>query len=304
MMQPVAKGAHSGKEGSDELRDGPGSTLPAGRRPPRSRPASAHERVYQPAGRSAAPLVRGAGVAAPRPWRRPAAVPDYGSRRSDHPARARGTAGRAGAVPGGPGAAAGGGPPARRKKDPAIIRALEASVAPETAGDRMRGQKWVRSSLRRMSERLRAAGHVASPPTVSRLLKGLDYALHVNAKQVEARATHPDRNAQFAYIDEQRLAFAGRGQPVISVDTKKKELIGAFKNAGRAWSTAAEAVNVHDFPSDALGRAVPYGVYDLQHNRGTVYVGSSGHTAAFTATAIAQWWQTEGQARFPGAARS
>ncbi len=164
----------------------------------------------------------------------------------------------------------------------------------------MRGQKWVRSSLRRLSERLRAAGHVASPPTVSRLLKGLDYALHVNAKQVEARATHPDRNAQFAYIDEQRQAFAGRGQPVISVDTKKKELIGAFKNAGRAWSTAAEAVNVHDFPSDALGRAVPYGVYDLQHNRGTVYVGSSGDTAAFAVTAIAQWWQTEGQARFPG----
>ena len=165
----------------------------------------------------------------------------------------------------------------------------------------MSGQKWVRSSLRSLSERLRAAGHRASPPTVGRLLKGLDYALHVNAKQVEARAKHPDRNAQFGYIDQQRQGFAARGAPIISVDTKKKELIGAFKNNGRAWSTAAEAVNVHDFPSDALGRAVPYGVYDLRHNRGTVYVGSSGDTAAFAVTAIASWWQTEGRARFPGA---
>src|SRR5260370_29641016 len=208
MMQPVWKGPHRGKHGSDEHSDVPVSTLPAGRRPPRSRPASAHERVYQPAGRSAAPLVRGAGVAAPRPWRRPAAVPDYGPRRSDHPARARGTAGRAGAVPGGPGAAAGGGPPARRKKDPAIIPALEAIVAPETAGDPMRGQKWVRSSLRRLSERLRAAGHVARPPTVSRLLKRLDYALHVKRKQVQAGATHPDRNPPVAYSDGQRPAVA------------------------------------------------------------------------------------------------
>jgi hypothetical protein len=135
---------------------------------------------------------------------------------------------------------------------------------------------------------------------VGRLLKGLDYALHVNAKQVEARANHPERNAQFDYIDQQRQVFAVRGQPIISVDAKKKELIGAFKNNGRAWGTAAEAVNVHDFPSDALGRAVPYGVYDPQHNRGTVYVGSSGDTAAFAVTAIAQWWQTEGQTRFPG----
>src|SRR5260370_29861700 len=165
MMQPVWKGPHRGKHGSDEHSDVPVSTLPAGRRPPRSRPASAHERVYQPAGRSAAPLVRGAGVAAPRPCRRPAAVPAYGARRTAHPARARGTAGRAGAVPGGPGAAAGGGPPARRKTDPAIIPALEAIVAPETAGDPMRGHEGGRSSLRRLSERLRAAGPVARPPT-------------------------------------------------------------------------------------------------------------------------------------------
>jgi hypothetical protein len=134
----------------------------------------------------------------------------------------------------------------------------------------MRGQKWVRSSLRSLSERLRAAGQVASPPTVARLLKGLDYALQVNAQQGEARANHPDRNAPFDSIAPQRQAVAARGQPVIRVDTKTKELMGACKHKGRAWSTAAEAGNVHDFPSDALGRAVPYGVDDLQPQQGTV----------------------------------
>jgi hypothetical protein len=178
---------------------------------------------------------------------------------------------------------------------------LEALVAPETAGDPMSAQKWVRSSLRTLSARLRAAGHLASPPTVGRLLTSLDYALHVNAKQVEARSNHPDRQAQFAYLDEQRQVFATKGAPIISVDCKKKELVGAFKNPGRAWSQAAEVVNVHDFKSDSLGRAVPYGVYDLQHNHGTVYVGASGDTAAFAVTAITTWWQTEGQPRFPGA---
>jgi len=107
-------------------------------------------------------------------------------------------------------------------------------VAPETAGDPMSEQKWVRSSLQTLSARLGAVGHAVSPPTVGRLLKKLDYALHVNAKKAEARAGHPDRDAQFAHIADQRQAFAAAGLPVISVDTKKKELIGAFKNAGRA----------------------------------------------------------------------
>jgi hypothetical protein len=174
-------------------------------------------------------------------------------------------------------------------------------VIPETAGDPMNGQTWVRSSLRTLSGRLSAAGHPISPPTVGRLLTALDYALHVNAKQIEARSRHPDRAAQFAYIATQREVFTAAGWPIISVDTKKKELIGLFKNAGRAWSQEAEAVNVHDFRQDALGRAVPYGIYDLIHNRGTIYVGSSGDTAQFAVDAIAGWWQTEGQARFPQA---
>ena len=122
-----------------------------------------------------------------------------------------------------------------------------------------------------------------------------------NAKKIEARASHPDRTAQFAHIAQQRQTFAAAGQPIISVDTKKKELIGNFKNNGRAWTKAAEAVNVHDFLSEGVGRAVPYGIYDPAHNRGTVYVGFSGDTAQFAVDAIARWWHTEGRTLFPGA---
>ncbi len=163
---------------------------------------------------------------------------------------------------------------------------LEALVAPETAGDPMSGQKWVRSSLRTLSVRLTAGGYPVSPPTVGRLLQTLDYALRVNAKKIEASSAHPDRAAQFDYIAAQRQVFTRAGWPIVSVDTKKKELIGNFKNAGRAWSLEAEAVNVHDFRQQALGRAVPYGIYDVTHNRGTVYVGSSGDTAAFAVDAL------------------
>ncbi len=160
---------------------------------------------------------------------------------------------------------------------------LLAMVAPETAGDPMSTQKWVRSSLRTLSRRLGAVGHPISPPTVGRLLKSLDYALHVNAKKVEARATHPDRDMQFAYIAAQRQTFQEAGQPILSVATKKKELIGNFKNAGQTWSREPEAVNVHDFLQEGLGRAVPYGIYDVTRNHGTVSVGSSGDTPQFAA---------------------
>lgn len=173
----------------------------------------------------------------------------------------------------------------------------------ETAGDPMSGQKWVRSSLRQLSLRLGQAQHPVSRTTVGRLLDKLGYALHVNAKKVEANSNHADRNEQFEYIAAQRQAFESAGLPIISVDTKKKELIGNFKNGGRAWSTEAEAVNVHDFPQDALGRAVPYGIYDLIHNRGTVYVGSSGDTPQFAVDAIARWWEGEGSHTFPGASQ-
>ncbi|MGH2460139.1 MAG: ISAzo13-like element transposase-related protein, partial [Chloroflexota bacterium] len=132
-------------------------------------------------------------------------------------------------------------------------------VEPETAGDPLTAQKWTRRSLRQLSARLEHLGHAISPPTVGRLLVGSEYALHVNAKKREAGEGHPDRNAQFEHIARQRETFTAAGLPIISVDTKKKGLIGDFKNAGRRWTRAPEAVNVHDFLSEALGRAVPYG---------------------------------------------
>jgi len=165
----------------------------------------------------------------------------------------------------------------------------------------MSGQKWVRSSLRSLSARLTGAGYPVSPPTVGRLLRTLEYALHVNAKKIEASASHPDRAAQFDYIAQQRQAFGAAGRPIVSVDTKKKELIGNFKNAGRTWRQEAEAVNVHDFRGQGLGRAVPYGIYDVTHNQGVVYVGSSGDTAQFAVEALVRWWQTTGQTTFPQA---
>jgi Rhodopirellula transposase DDE domain len=181
------------------------------------------------------------------------------------------------------------------------VTALQEVVAPETAGDPMSERKWVRRSLRWVSARLAARGQVASPPTVRRLLDGLGYALHGNVKRLEARAQHPERDTQFAYIAAQRRTFQAAGWPIVSVDTKKKELLGNFKNAGRAWGQAATAVNVHDFPQDALGRAVPYGIYDVTRNRGAVYVGESADTPAFAVEAIARWWEDEGRAAYPEA---
>jgi hypothetical protein len=163
----------------------------------------------------------------------------------------------------------------------------------------MTGQKWVRSSLRSVRDRLAAGGHQVSAPTVGRLLKGLGFSLRVNSKKIEASSNHPDRNQQFDYIAVHGAVFAAAGLPIISTDTKKKELIGDFKNAGKAWVLEPTAVNVHDFPGDALGRAVPYGVYDLTNNRGLVYVGKSGDTPAFAADAIAAWWQADGRATWP-----
>ena len=175
-------------------------------------------------------------------------------------------------------------------------------IAPETAGDPTSNHKWVRSSLRQLSRWLGDAGHPASPPTISRLLEELGYSLKANVKK-EAGKEHPDRDKQFNYIEAQKHAFQVAGWPIISVDTKKKELIGNFKNAGQAWCQGPEYVNVHDFPQDALGRAVPYGIYDMIHNRGCVYIGASADTPHFAVGAIATWWHNEGQAAFPHVGR-
>jgi hypothetical protein len=130
----------------------------------------------------------------------------------------------------------------------------------------MNGRKWQRSSLRRVAEQLAEVGYRISQTTLKRLLEEMKYSLKANVKRL-AGSSHPDRERQFEYIASQRHSFEANGMPVISVDTKKKELIGNFKNPGQTWRQIADAVNDHDFEHDALGKAVPYGIYDLKHNR-------------------------------------
>jgi hypothetical protein len=165
----------------------------------------------------------------------------------------------------------------------------------------MSEKKWVRSSLRQLSQRLSGLGHSVSPPTVGRLLHQLGYSLRVNVKKLEASAVHPEREKQFDLIETQKQRFESANLPIISVDTKKKELIGNFKNAGQAWGQQPQYVNMHDFPQEALGKAVPYGIYDLAHNRGAVYVGSSADTPEFAVTVLARWWEEEGRVIYPEA---
>jgi len=128
----------------------------------------------------------------------------------------------------------------------------------------------------------------------------MEYSLKANRKEKEAGSTSPERNRQFLYIQTQRTAFSAIGRPILSVDAKKKELIGPFKNAGVGWCREPTEVNVHDFLSDAQGRAVPYGIYDLTRNRGSVYVGQSADTSEFAVSALARWWETEGLLAYPG----
>jgi hypothetical protein len=139
-----------------------------------------------------------------------------------------------------------------------------------------------------------------SHTTVGRLLHEMKYALKVNVKRLTG-APHPEREPQFAYIEQQKQAFLQAGLPVISVDTKKKELIGNFRNPGQRWCQIADTVNEHDFAQDALGKAVPYGIYDLAHNRGYVYVGQSADTPQFAVEMIAEWWRAFGRQDFPAA---
>jgi hypothetical protein len=164
----------------------------------------------------------------------------------------------------------------------------------------MSEQKWHRSSLRQLADELAQVGHWVSHTTVGRLLREKGYSLKANVKRL-AGAAHPDRERQFVYLNRQKQAFLAAGLPVISVDTKKKELIGNFKNHGQVWCQEATAVNDHDFEQDALGKAVPYGIYDLKHNRGYVYVGKSADTPQFAVEMIARWWTTEGKDLYPNA---
>jgi Rhodopirellula transposase DDE domain len=171
---------------------------------------------------------------------------------------------------------------------------------PATGGDPMTEAKYVRRSLQTLSDELADQGHTAGPDTVADLLRELGYNLRVNVKRFTG-PPHPDRDAQFRYIEGLIEEFRVEGLPVLSVDTKKKELVGNFANGGRAWGEEAEEVNAHDFLSDAVCRAVPYGLYDVLANQGHVLVGTSADTPEFAAEAVARWWSRVGCHRYRGA---
>jgi DDE family transposase len=177
-----------------------------------------------------------------------------------------------------------------------------ALLVDETGGDPMTKQKWVRLSLSHLSELLAAQGHAIDPETVRRLLRKLKFSLKANRKRFTG-PPHPDRDRQFRYIARQKKRFLEAGWPVISVDTKKKELIGNFQQEGVTWCQEADEVNAYDFLSDAEGRATPYGIYLVHHDRGYVYVGESADTPQFAVDAIASWWQTYGRRQFRNAAK-
>ena len=194
----------------------------------------------------------------------------------------------------------GGGRKSITESDPSILEALERLVEPLTRGDPESPLRWTCKSTRKLAEELQSQGHAVGERTVAMLLHRAGYSLQANRK-VREGASHPDRNAQFEYINAEVMAFQRRGQPVISVDTKKKELVGDFRNGGREWRPQGEPdeVRVHDFQDPVLGKAIPYGVYDVTNNQGWVSVGIDHDTAEFAAEAIRRWWRKMGAQRFP-----
>jgi hypothetical protein len=194
----------------------------------------------------------------------------------------------------------GGGRKPTEEKDPTIVTALEQMLKDEVAGDPMTEQRWIRSSLRRLSGRLANEGHPASRGVVARLLRKMGFSQKANERK-QGRSGCPDRDEQFKYIASQKQKFITAGLPIISIDTKKKELIGDFRSKGRTWRRQAEEVNEHDFPGAAKCRAVPFGIYDPTRNEGYVYVGVSNDTPQFAVHSIARWWEGEGRRRYQGA---
>lgn len=166
-----------------------------------------------------------------------------------------------------------------------------------TAGDPINGLKWTRKTTLKISRELHKAGIMVSPKTVGRLLRGLKFSLRVNHKKVAGKSS-PFRNQQFEYINRTRRRFERQGWPAISIDTKKRELVGRFKNAGTTWEPTPVLVNDHDFRTDAGGIAIPWGLYDTQANRGQVFIGTSHDTPAFSVTALAHWWTRAGRRRY------
>ena len=197
---------------------------------------------------------------------------------------------------------AGAGRPDIEKTQPGLTRALEQLVDPLTRGDPMSALRWTCKSRAKLAAALSKGGWRASSTTVGRLLHVLGYSLQSVRKSREG-ASHPDRNAQFEYINATATAYLRRKRPVISVDTKKKELVGDFKNGGREWHPKAtpERALTHDFPKDAIGKAIPYGVYDMARNEAWISVGRDHDTPAFAVASIRQWWKMMGERAYPDA---
>jgi hypothetical protein len=198
----------------------------------------------------------------------------------------------------------GGGRKKKAIQDPTLVVDLKNLVEPVTRGDPTQPLLWTSRSLRNLSKELAKKGHEVCPAVVGNLLRDMGYSLQANRKTREG-SQHIDRDAQFQYINTQAKAFLAANEPVISVDTKKKELVGAFRNNGREWRPkgSPELVSVHDFIDPKLKRAVPYGVYDLSNNVGWVSVGTDRDTATFAVNTIRRWWRSMGKKRHPKATR-
>jgi hypothetical protein len=196
----------------------------------------------------------------------------------------------------------GGGRKRNVEKNPELLADLDALVEPTTSGAPDAPLRWTSKSVRKLAAELQAKGHAASHQLVANLLGDLNYSLQANRKTREG-PPHPDRDAQFQNISETVRRFQEEGQPTISVDTKKKELVGDFKNAGREWRPQGEpeVVRVHDFVIPAQGKAIPYGIYDLARNEGWVSVGIDHDTASFAVNAIQRWWDLMGKEVYPEA---
>jgi hypothetical protein len=196
----------------------------------------------------------------------------------------------------------GGGRPAIEELQPQIVSALEGLVDPVTRGDPESPLRWTSKSTRKLAAELGEQGFKVSPQKVGQLLHASGYSLQANQKTLEG-SSHPDRNEQFEYINARVEAFQARGAPVISVDTKKKELVGDFHNRGREWKPQGqpEKVRVHDFIDDDLGKVIPYGVYDLARNTGWVNVGIDHDTPEFAVESISRWWRQMGKRAYPEA---
>jgi hypothetical protein len=197
----------------------------------------------------------------------------------------------------------GGGRKKTAETDATLRKDLEALVEPTVAGDPQSRLRWTSKSLRKLATELQAMGHETSHRMVGVLLSEAQYSLQANRKSVEEGKRHPDRDGQFRYINEQVERFQRDQQPVISVDTKKKELVGDFKNGGKEWRPKGqpEQVRVHDFLIEENGKAAPYGVYDMTHNAGWVSVGIDHDTASFAVRTIRRWWQVMGRGVYPKA---